>query len=231
MIERIPTGIPGFDDLIEGGFEKNSVDVIVGGAGAGKTIFALQFLYNGITKFNENGLYISLEEKKDKIYNHMKRFGWEFAQLEKEGKFVFVHYPAEQIEKFIEDAPYLKDVITEHNIKRVVIDSATSLLLLQENAYHRRQMFLKLMGIINGWGCTVLLTSEGKQIENEIIARFGIEFLVDGVVTIHVIQKGDIKDKAIEIAKMRGTNNSTRIIPMKITKEGIRLYPTQRVFG
>jgi len=70
-----------------------------------------------------------------------------------------------------------------------------------------------------------------KQIENEIIARFGIEFLVDGVVTIHVIQKGDIKDKAIEIAKMRGTNNSTRIIPMKITKEGIRLYPTQRVFG
>lgn len=231
MDEKISTGIPGFDELIEGGFEKNSTNVIVGGPGAGKTIFALQFIYNGITKFNENGLYISLEEKKDKIYKHMKKFGWDFEKLEKEGKFVFIRYPPEQIEKFIEEAPYIKDTIREKNIKRVVIDSATSLLLLQPDAYQRRQMFLKLMEIINNWGCTVLLTSEGKQIGGEIRARFNIEFLVDSVIVIHIIRKGDVKDKAIEVTKMRGAAHSNRLILMKIGKNGISLYPTQRVFG
>jgi len=113
---RLPTGIPGFDELIEGGLEENSTNVVVGSAGAGKTIFALQFLYNGITEYQQNGLYISFEERQDKSYNHCKNFGWDFSELESKNKFVFMHYPPEQIEKFIEDAPYIKDIIDEHKI-------------------------------------------------------------------------------------------------------------------
>ena len=52
---RIPTYIPNFDSLINGGFKKNSINLIVGGAGSGKTIFTLQFLVNGILKHNETG--------------------------------------------------------------------------------------------------------------------------------------------------------------------------------
>ncbi|MCC7569837.1 AAA family ATPase [Candidatus Micrarchaeota archaeon] len=228
---RIPTGIPGFDELIEGGFDENSTNIIVGSAGTGKTIFALNFLYNGITKYKENGIYISLEEKKERVYVHTERFGWNLEDLEKKNKFVFVHYPAQQIEKFIEDAPYLKDLIKEHKIKRVVIDSATSLMLLQKDAYARRQIFLKLMSIISGWGCTVLLTSEGTQKGDRLVPKFNIEYLVDGVVAVHTVRKGDVKDKALEIVKMRGTKHSHRLVPMKIVKEGIAVYPTQGVFN
>ena len=85
---RVPTYIPNFDTLINGGFKKNSINLIVGGAGSGKTIFTLQFLVNGILKHNETGLYITFEEKKDEIYDNMSVFGWDLAKLEKQGKLV-----------------------------------------------------------------------------------------------------------------------------------------------
>ena len=75
MIKRVPTGIAEFDDLIKGGFKKTSINLIAGKAGTGKTVFAMQFLYNGVTKFNENGLYITFEEKKKKTYKDMLEFG------------------------------------------------------------------------------------------------------------------------------------------------------------
>ena len=59
---RIPTAIPGLDELIEGGFIENDVILLTGGPGAGKSTFGVQFLYEGIVKYNEPGLYVTLEE-------------------------------------------------------------------------------------------------------------------------------------------------------------------------
>ncbi|MFH1442772.1 MAG: ATPase domain-containing protein, partial [Candidatus Micrarchaeota archaeon] len=60
---RVPTGIPGLDELIEGGFEKGSVILVVGDTGTGKSTFAMQYLYNGATKYKEPGVYLTFEEK------------------------------------------------------------------------------------------------------------------------------------------------------------------------
>jgi len=62
-MERVQTGIKGFDGLIEGGFPKSSAILLSGTPATGKTIFALQYLVNGIEKFNEKGIYITFEEK------------------------------------------------------------------------------------------------------------------------------------------------------------------------
>ena len=64
--KRIPTGIKNFDQLIEKGFEKNSINMLVGGAGSGKSIFATQFLIEGMKK-GEKCLYVTFEEKKREI--------------------------------------------------------------------------------------------------------------------------------------------------------------------
>ena len=69
--ERVPTGVKTFDSLIEGGLKRNSVNLVVGGPGSGKTIFAIQFLYTGMVKYNENALYVTFEEKKEKLYDDM----------------------------------------------------------------------------------------------------------------------------------------------------------------
>ena len=83
---RVQVGIPGFDALCSGGLIKNSVNLLSGGAGTGKSVFALQFLYNGITQFGEKGLYISFEEDLDDLREDAKVFGMDFYQLEEEKK-------------------------------------------------------------------------------------------------------------------------------------------------
>ena len=78
-IERISSGTPGFDRLIQTGFKRNSINLIAGEPGYGKTIMALQFLLEGCKK-NEPGIYITFEEKKDKLYEDMATLGWDLGQ-------------------------------------------------------------------------------------------------------------------------------------------------------
>ena len=73
---RLKTYIPGFDKAIEGGFVKNSLNLVSGGAGTGKTIFCLQYLYNGVVGDNQNGLFVSFEENIDDLRKDAQGFGW-----------------------------------------------------------------------------------------------------------------------------------------------------------
>ena len=102
-LQRVPFGIAELDRLISGGVIKNSINLVAGSAGAGKSIFALQFLVNGIKKYGEPGVYITFEEKKKKTYEEMLEFGWDLAKLEKEGKFAYLEYTPEQVKKVLVD--------------------------------------------------------------------------------------------------------------------------------
>ena len=75
-VMRLATGIPGFDELIEGRFPKGRTIILTGPAGSGKTTFGIQFLYIGITLFGENGLFITLEEEVSDIISDMGRYDW-----------------------------------------------------------------------------------------------------------------------------------------------------------
>jgi KaiC/GvpD/RAD55 family RecA-like ATPase len=226
LIDKVPTGISGFDQLISGGFERKSVIIITGSAGSGKSIFALQFLYNGASLFNEPGLYITFEEDKSSIYKHMLNFGCDFKRLEDERKFVFMSYPPHEVDRFISEGSVIEDVVKEYGIQRLAIDSITSFMLLYDNEYKRRQVFLKTMEVIKNWGCTTLLTSEGTATEQgDIKARFGVEYLADGLISIHMVKKGDAKELEIEIEKLRGIAHERRSTPMEINSKGVVVYP------
>ena len=82
---RHATGIPGFDGLIEGGLEEGTVTLVSGKTGTCKSIFCGQFLYNGIVKNKESGIYITTEDSANNIKRQMKRFGWDYEELEKKG--------------------------------------------------------------------------------------------------------------------------------------------------
>jgi len=87
---KVPTGIPGLDDLIGGGIPTGRVILVIGGPGTGKTIMCGQFLYKGIYEYNESGVFVSLDESKDHFYREMQQFGWDFQKAENEGKFAFI---------------------------------------------------------------------------------------------------------------------------------------------
>jgi circadian clock protein KaiC len=205
---------------------------VTGAAGSGKTILSLQFLYNGATTFNEPGLYITFEEQKETVYKHMLSLGWDFSDLERQRKIVFLEYPPHEVDRFISEGAVIEDMVREYGVQRVVIDSITSFMLLYSEEYRRRQVFLKTMEILRKWGCTTLLTSEGTGTEDgDVKARFGVEFLADGLLSIHTIKRGGVKEFALEVVKLRGTQHEMKMNLMKITPRGIEIYPSQPVFG
>jgi len=87
---RCPTGIAGFDELVEGGFPRKRSILLAGTCGSGKTTMAVQFLYNGIVKYNEPGILISLEEDPAELKSDMMNFGMDLDKVEKEGKLVII---------------------------------------------------------------------------------------------------------------------------------------------
>lgn len=227
--QRTPTGIVGLDNLMEGGFRKGTANLIGGTAGAGKSIFSMQFLVEGIEKYNEPAVYISFEEDEKKVLMDFERFNWNLEKKIKDKKLVILHYPPETVEKILETGGTAIDIIEDIGAKRIVVDSLTAFTLLHKDDYTKRKAVLKLFEMINKWGSTVLVTSEQESdIEHHNSAA--LEFEVDGVVLLYNIRKGDVRERCLEIFKMRGTHHAAKIFPMKITDNGVVIFPEETVF-
>ena len=191
---RIATGIHGLDPLMSGGFEDNSVNLVGGGAGSGKSIFCMQFIINGIEKYNENAIYITFEESKDKFFKHMSKFGWDLSKYERENKLTFIQYTPSQINRVIEEGSGLIEAaLQKTNAKRIVIDSLTAFTLLQKDELAKRQASLALFRQIQKWGCTALLTAEHEPDIDRHQSTI-MEFEVDGVLLLYNLRRGDIRE-------------------------------------
>ncbi|MBL7100746.1 MAG: hypothetical protein ISS23_02205 [Nanoarchaeota archaeon] len=228
--ERMLTGVPGLDEIMGGGFEKNSINLVSGGAGTGKSIFAMQFIVNGVKKFNEPGVFITFEEEKGKIQKHMLKMGWDLKKLEAQGKFAVIEYTPDNVRKMLaEGGGEVDSVIEKIKAKRVVLDSLTAFALLFKSEFARRKAFLDLFKLIEKWGCTALLVVEHES-DMERHHSQDVEFEADGVILLYYLRKGDVRSRALEILKLRGSKHSSRIFPMKITDDGIKIYPDEAVF-
>jgi len=231
-LERVPSGIYGFDELIEGGFEKNSTILVAGSAGTGKTTFALQFLYNGAKEYNEPGILISFEESKESYYRHNAEFGWDLEKLEKEGKFRILEYKPHQVGRLLEQGGGpIKDAIQQMKAKRLVIDSITSYSLLFKDEYQQRESILRFFELIRRWDCTSIIISEMTPKEAET-AKGSVGFLVDAVISLYYEKKEekDVRVHSLEILKMRGTRHTNKVCALNFEKEGIKIYADIEIF-
>lgn len=230
-IKRVPTGIERFDELIAKGLVYGSTVMLSGSAGTGKTIFGLEYIYNGITKYGENGIYISFNETKEAIYRHAKIFGWDLQKLEDERKFVFIKYDPHEVDKIIEEGGgSIRDSVDMINAKRLVIDSITSYTLLFENTYKESKAVLDLFAMLKKWGMTTLVISEAKE-TNWTHLEDRLVFLADGVIRMYYIRKDFSRNRALEVIKMRDTDHLEKICPFSITNKGIVVFPEAQLFG
>ena len=225
MIRRVPTGIPEYDNLIKGGLRKNSINLVAGKAGTGKTVFSMQFLVNGVRKYNENGLYLTFEEKKKKTYKDMIEFGWDLKRMEEDGKFIYMEYSPEQVKKvLVEGGGLIESIIEKNNIKRLVLDSITSFSLLYQDELTKKEASLALFELIDKWDCTAMLTSQDQNPDETMISA-ALEFEVDSITLLYHVKKKGIRTRAIEILKMRGTDHPEKTMEMDITNKGIKIFP------
>lgn len=236
-IERVKTGITGLDDLIEGGFPRGDTILIAGKAGTGKTIFVNQFLYKGAVEYGEPGVLVTLEEPSKMIKRNMMQFGMNLDKIIGEELLSIVDLsPAKEVQRVkIGEYPSfdlsgLEAIILNHmnkiDAQRVVIDTLSILAYKFSSRDILRQEFFKLAAKLTKEGVTLLLTSEIPEHKGGL-GVFDIEaFLASGVIVLYNEKISDTsRSRSIEILKLRGTKHSSRIHSMRITDEGIRVYP------
>jgi len=88
--KKTPSGIVGFDELTGGGLPHGRSTLLAGGAGSGKTIFALQFLVHGARDFKEPGIFVAFEESRKRIVANLQGFNWNIAGLLAKNKLFFL---------------------------------------------------------------------------------------------------------------------------------------------
>ncbi len=243
-LERCPTGIPGFDELCEGGLVRDRSYLLSGPSGSGKTIFALQFLVNGIELYNEPGIFIATEERPQHIREHAWTFGWELEKYEDENMLAIVDATSTKIglpsdEKYIDIRPFdtrslLDQVITiqdEIGARRAVVDSTTSIGFAINDIAKFRVELLKISTTMEVLGLTSILTCEIVEGENKA-SRFGVEnFVTEGTILLYYTRIENTRVRSLEILKMRGTNHSKKIHPFEITDKGIIVHAREEVFS
>lgn len=239
MLEKIKSGIPGMDELLDGGFPKKKVLMVSGPSGAGKTIFAAQFINQGI-KIGENCVYITLEEPKEKLMDNLREIGIDFTDLEKKNRLRIIGGAVGHIKYFKEKtkaniydiADEIKEVILEVGAKRVVLDSINLFTMLFETELERRKAMADLVAVLGALDCTTLLTCEVKEGHPKMISWHGFEeFVVDGVIVLYRLPFGNKYERGISVVKMRGVNHSQKVVSMSITKKGIEVYPDREPYN
>lgn len=222
-VERVATGVKNFDKLIQGGFEKNSINLIVGSSGSGKSIFGVEFLVEGLKK-NEKCLYITFEEKKEVFYTNMKQFGFDLEKEEKKGNFVFLEYTPEKVKTMLEEGGgIIESIVLKEKISRIVIDSITSFELLFDDDLKKREAGLELFGMLRKWNTTSLLTYEEDPTKDGKASSKALEFESDSIIVLYFVRTGKERERFLEIIKMRGTEHSREIFPFKIGKTGVEI--------
>lgn len=221
--ERIKTGISGFDKLCNGGLIKDSVVLVTGNAGAGKTTFLLQFLYNGVTMYNENGLYISFEPETADIYRAGKKQGMDFEKLDREGRCKILKVDPEMRTKDIQDK--IAKLIVKQNIKRICFDPINVFSINLPKEVTIRKQIYEFLTLLKELGVCVLISGEtdGEIAEKPELADEIIfcKYLADGVIELFSSGLSGEGDRALRITKMRMTNHYRGPISFEINDSGI----------
>ncbi len=239
-MKRVKTGIPGMDEILNGGFPKRNVVLLAGGPGTGKTIFGMQYLWAGISQYNEPAIYVALEEHPVQVRINMEQFGWDVRPYEENGKFAVVDGftagigEAAKREKYVVRAPddvqtlvdVIRTAIRDIGAERVVVDSVTTLYLTKPVV--ARNTVLQIKKVLSGMGCTAILVSQ-VSVTDRGFGGPGVEHAADGIIRLDLEEvKGELQ-RSLIVWKMRGTAHSMRRHPFEITSEGIKVFSDKTV--
>ena len=232
-VEKTPTGIPGFDVIAQGGLPRGRATLVAGTAGSAKTVFASQFLAEGITRHGEAGVFVTFEDSVADVRRNMQSFGWDIAAWERDGKWAFVDAApdAEQPTTVVGDFDLgallsrIEHAIRKIGARRVSLDSLNALFVhFADHALLRAEIF-RITSALKRLGVTLVFTGERTEEYGEV-SRFGIEeFIADNVVILRNLLEAERRRRTMEILKVRGAPHDRGEFPFTVTAEGIVVLP------
>jgi circadian clock protein KaiC len=227
-IDKVPTGIAGFDELTNGGLPKGRTTLILGGPGSGKTVFALQTLVNGARDFGEPGIFVAFEENSKQIIANAATFSWDLPALEKEKLFFL---DARMSPDLVISGDFdlrgmlesIKAKADEMGATRIVFDSIDVLLTLLNNPAAERNELYRIHDWLSESGLTGLLTFRIGN-EHDYSERYGfMQFMADCVVVLYHRLVDRVSLRELRIMKFRGSGFSENEFPMVIGPGGIEI--------
>jgi len=233
--DRCVTGIEGLDNILNGGIPRGNTVLITGSCGTGKTTLSLEFLVHGAL-MGERSLYISVTEASKKLLKNMIPYEFFDKKLIEEKMLIFIDLPdlyeklnLTKLEFDLDDIQILLDeiisIVRKLEIKRLVIDSITSICYRLKEEEKIREFILRLGKALSELGCTTLLVSELLP-SAKGYSQYGVEeAIADGVILLgNLERRGDLL-RTIQVVKMRGTTHSRAKYVLDLTSIGILLAP------
>ena len=210
-VDKMATGIPGFDHVTMGGLPRRRATVVAGQPGSAKTIFAGQFLAEGV-RLGQPAVFVTLEEPAGDLRANLTTLGWDVAGWEERGDWRFVDASPITREdgsvvpySFAVLAAQIGHAVDETGAERIVLDSLNTVLALADDAAGARQRLRALVAGLRASGLTVVMTVETASDTAEQLSTYGIEeFVADNVVLLRNAREGKGRRRTLEVLKMRG---------------------------
>ncbi len=211
--ERIPTYIQGFDEKLNGGIPKGHNILILGEPGTMKSSIAFYILYKNALNSGLKGAYITLEQSREGLLEHIASMGLDFNKVKEHISLVDLSLIRKNLEKLGQQTWAQIFKMYAQNLKKnmdydiLVLDTLPVLELLANFSEPRNDLF-HLFEWLKELGSTTLLISEMSQSTKDF-GKYGEDFLADGI--IHLTMQnvdGVTIQRRIRCVKMRGTNHS-----------------------
>ena len=234
LLSKSPTGIPGMDEITGGGLPQGRPTLVAGGAGCGKTLFAMEFLVNGAIRFDEPGVFVAFEENANELAQNVASLGFDLKKLIRQKKLIIDHVRVERSE-IEETGDYdldglfirLGHAIDSIGAKRVVLDTIEVLFSALSNQGILRAELQRLFRWLKDRGVSAVITAERGE---NTMTRFGLEeYVADCVILLDHRVTEQMSTRRLRIVKYRGTLHGTNEYPFLITKDGISVLPITSV--
>ncbi len=230
MLPKSPTSIKGFDEITFGGLPKGRTTLVCGGAGCGKTLFAMEFLVRGATQYNEPGVFVSFEETEEELTANVVSLGFDLDSLVARKKIFLMHIHIERDEQ-VEGVEYdleglfirIHQAIESIDAKRVVLDTIESLFLGLQNPFLLRAGLRRLFRWLKKKGVTTIITGERGE---STLTRQGLEeYVSDCVILLDNRVNDQSSIRRLRIVKYRGSTHGTNEYPFLIDEDGFSVLP------
>ena len=229
-LDKAPSGIAGLDEITGGGLPRGRPTLVCGGAGCGKTLFAMEFLVRGAIEYGEPGVFMSFEETEEELAKNVASLGFDLRQLIAQKKLAIDHVRVERNE-IEETGEYdleglfvrLRHAIDSVGAKRVVLDTIESLFARLPNAAILRSELRRLFRWLKDQGVTAIIT--GEQGEGTLTRQGLEEYVSDCVIFLDHRVDEQISTRRLRVVKYRGSTHGTNEYPFLIDETGISVLP------
>ncbi len=236
-VKKLETGVSGFDELLEGGLPEGRTVLISAGPGCGKTVLLADYIYRGVTEFQQPGIFLTFEERPKDVFQNLRSFGWDYEKYIDEGliSIIDASLPDEIEVKYGESINWLEPLLarieyTANKIgaKRIAIDNLGAALLRYEahiDSHESREKIFRFMDGIKSIGLTTLLSTERSE-SSASLRVYGVEeFVSEGVIELNLESHPSSDVRTIRVIKLRGCGFRSGKVIFDINNHGIEIYP------